>query len=330
MKKKKVVVIGGGTGTIPVLMGLKNDNNIKISVVVSMTDDGGSNRVVRDEFGMLPLSDLRKSIIALANKGNGMFRKLFTYRFDKGRGFSGHTLGNIIMMALSDITGSEIGAIDASCKLFDVTGDVIPVTLDDARLVAEYEDGTKVCGEGHIDEPDCERNMRIKKFYLKPRAEANPQAVKSIKSADFIVVGPGDLYTSTLANVVVDGIQNAFIKNKGKFIFITNLMTKNGQTRGMKTTDMIEEISKYTRRKPDYVLINNVSIPNDIIRKYKRLENEVPVKDNTKGVKDIIVIRKNLIGTYEVKREKGDMLLRSLIRHDEKKLGNVLKRIIKN
>jgi uncharacterized cofD-like protein len=206
MKKKKVVVIGGGTGTVPVLTGLKNSNNIEISVIVSMTDDGGSNRVIRDEFGLLPLSDLRKSIIALSNKGNGLFRQLFTYRFDKGKGFRGHTLGNIMMMALSDITGSEIGAIDASCKLFDVVGNVIPVTLDSVRLVAEYEDGKKVCGESRIDEPDCERNERIDEFYLKPKASANPVAIKAIKNADFIIVGPGDLYTSTLANIVVDGL----------------------------------------------------------------------------------------------------------------------------
>ncbi|MBW7953920.1 YvcK family protein, partial [Candidatus Dojkabacteria bacterium] len=138
---KKVAVIGGGTGTVAVLSGLKYNTDVTLSAIVNMTDDGGSNRVVRDEFGLLPLSDLRKSIVALADAGNGIFRELFTYRFDKGEGLSSHTLGNLMLMALSDITGSEIGAIEAASKIFNCRGKVIPVTLDDVRLVAKYDDG---------------------------------------------------------------------------------------------------------------------------------------------------------------------------------------------
>ncbi|MBN2015654.1 YvcK family protein [Candidatus Dojkabacteria bacterium] len=326
--KKKVVAIGGGTGTIPVLSGLKNHKDLDLSVIVSMMDEGGSNRVVRDEFGLLPLSDLRKSIIALSEKGNGLFRELFTYRFDKGKGFKGHTLGNIIMMALSDITGSELGAVKASCKLFDVSGEVIPVTLENVRLVAEFEDGDVICGEHLIDEPEVERNERIVNFYLKPKAKANPEARKAIKEADFIIAGPGDSYTSTLANIIVDGIPDAFKENEGEFIFISNLMTKNGQTRGMGVRDLVNEISKYTKRKPDTVLVNNAPIAKEIIQKYFKLEGEKPILDDTTDKEDYIVVRDDLISNSEVAKDKGDYLKRSLSRHDPQKLGRVLYEII--
>ena len=177
MTKKKVVVIGGGTGTVAVLHGLKKYNDLDLSVIVSMTDDGGSNAVVRDQFGYLPLSDLRKSIIALSGTKNGVLRDVFTYRFEKGDGLKSHTLGNLIMMGLADMTGSEIGAIDAASKLFNVHGKIIPVTTDDVRLVAEYEDGSKVEGEHLIDEPDKKHeDLRIKFFLHQTKSESNQRS----------------------------------------------------------------------------------------------------------------------------------------------------------
>jgi len=172
--KRKVVIIGGGTGTTAVLLGLKKYKDLCISVIVSMTDDGGSNAVVRDEFGLLPLSDLRKSIIALSKTENGVLRDVFTYRFEEGEGLRGHTLGNLIMMGLSRMYGTEQDAIDAASKLFAVRGKIIPVTYDDVRLVAEYRDGTKVKGEHLIDEPgEKNRKKQIKDFYTTPKARGD-------------------------------------------------------------------------------------------------------------------------------------------------------------
>ncbi|MBD3363408.1 uridine diphosphate-N-acetylglucosamine-binding protein YvcK [Candidatus Dojkabacteria bacterium] len=322
--KFKVCVIGGGTGTVSILNGLKKHDEIDLSVIVSMTDDGGSNRVVRDEFGLLPLSDLRKSIVALAQTGNGVFRELFTYRFDKGEGLSGHTLGNLMMMALSDITGSEVHAIRKMCKLFNVRGKVIPVTLDDSRLVARYEDGTIIKGEHWIDEPmEKYGDLKIEELMLDPSAKAHEPALEAISEADYIIAGPGDLYTSTITNIIVEGVAEAIKNSKAKYIFITNLMTKKGQTHWMKASDMVDEISKYSKRKPDYVLINNREIPEDILTKYKE-DDEFPIKDNLNEDETYKIFKEDLIGEKEIVRQSGDVLVRSLVRHDSEKLRKVL------
>jgi uncharacterized cofD-like protein len=176
----KITVIGGGTGTSTVLEGLKKYKDLDISIIVGMMDDGGSNAVVRDEFGLLPFSDLRKSIIALSQENEGgILRDLFTYRFSEGEGLKGHTLGNLLMIAMTDITGSEIGAIETFKYLFSVGGDILPVTLDKVKLVAEYSNGKKVIGEHLIDEP--EEDLYIKKFYLDGKAIAYTGAVDAIR-----------------------------------------------------------------------------------------------------------------------------------------------------
>ncbi len=326
MNKIKVAVIGGGTGTVAVLTGLKKYKDLEISVIVNMTDDGGSNRVVRDEFGLLPLSDLRKSIIALADAGNGIFRKLFTYRFEKGEGLSGHTLGNLMMMALSDLTGSEQGAIDAASKIFNVQGQVIPVTFSDVRLAAKYDDGREVTGEHLIDEPEENTDARIEKLYSTPQAEANRAAVDAITNADYIVAGPGDLYTSTLANIIVEGIPEAIRQAKGKLIFINNLMTKKGQTHWMKASDLVNEIKKYAGRMPDFVFMNTGIIPEDVLKMYSE-KGEFRIEDDLSEDQGYKIIRTDIVSNDEQDKDKGDTLVRSLIRHDADELGDELYKI---
>lgn len=326
MLKKKIAVIGGGTGTIAVLQDLKNFYDLDISVIVSMTDDGGSNAIIRDEFGLLPLSDLRKSIIALSEIDNGVLREMFVYRFSKGKGLMGHTLGNLMMAALTQITGSETGAISAAKKLFRVKGKVIPVTLNKTQLVAKYESGKKVKGEHLIDEPKKIGNPgRITKLSLSKKVAANPEAVQALKDADCIVAGPGDLYTTTLANLIVPGVAKAISENKGKFVFINNLMTKFGQTNGMKASDLVLEIKKYADRMPDIVLLNNGKLSGEVLKKYAK-EKEFPIEDDLKsGYK---VMRLNLVKNLEEIKDKGDKLKRSLVRHDSKKLARILHKII--
>ncbi|MFQ5493594.1 MAG: uridine diphosphate-N-acetylglucosamine-binding protein YvcK [Candidatus Dojkabacteria bacterium] len=322
-EKIRVAVIGGGTGTVPVLMGLKKHKDVELSVIVNMTDDGGSNKVVRDEFGLLPLSDLRKSIIALANAGNGIFRQLFTYRFDKGEGLSGHTLGNLMMMALSDITGSEEEAVRAASAIFSCRGEVIPVTYNDVRLVADFDDGKTIHGEHLIDEPEEPSDAKITRFYFDGKAHVNPKAKRAIEQADFIVAGPGDLYTSTLASIIVDGVPQAIQKSKGTFIFINNLMTKKGQTHWMKATDLVDEVSKYSGRTPDVVVMNTGKIPPATLRKYSR-QHEYLVKDDLPKDADYKIIRTDVVSNDELNADKGDTLVRSLIRHDSEELADVL------
>lgn len=329
MEKTKVVVIGGGTGSVSILNGLKQYSDLDISVIVNMTDDGGSNRVVRDEFGLLPLSDLRKSIIGLARGGNGILRELFAYRFDQGEGLAGHTLGNIIMTALTKITGSETRAVEEACKIFNVQGKVIPATLDDVRLVAEYSDGQIVEGEHLIDEPELSNDyVKIIKFYTNPNAKATEESIRAILDADYIVLGPGDLYTTTLATIVIDGIASSIQTSKANVMLVSNLMTRKGQTHWMTGKDFVEELSKYLGRNPDLILVNNKPISEDILQRYLQSGEKI-LFDNYQEL-DIPVLRDDLIGDREIVRASGDKLVRSLIRHDSKKLSMVIYNYIKS
>jgi uncharacterized cofD-like protein len=317
---KKIVVIGGGTGTSVVLSGLKKYNDLDISVIVNMTDDGGSNAVVRDEFGVLPLSDLRKSIIALADENyNDILRKLFVYRFHEGNGLSGHTLGNLLMLAAVDIYGSEEKAVKMFEDLFDTKGKIVPVTADDVRLVAEYKDGKKVVGEHLIDEI-CE-DRKIEKFGLDSPARISNEAKDEILNADYIVIGPGDIYTSILACIVVNGMAETIQRSKGNIVFVGNLMSKIGQTRGMSHQDIVSLEEEYIGRKIDHILINNGNISEELIQKYKD-DGEDLIEDDLSN--DRRVIRKDIIANTEYIKDKGDTLKRSLVRHDPDKLGSIL------
>lgn len=324
---KNVVVIGGGTGTTAVLTGLKKYHDVDISVIVSMTDDGGSNAVIRDQFGLLPLSDVRKSIIALANTDQEILRQLFTYRFDRGEGIKGHTLGNLIMLALSQIKGSELDAIDATSKLFFVQGRVIPVTLQHVSLVAEYDDGSVIESEHLIDEPADDIDRRIVNLHLNKEVDAYHEAVAAIERADIIIAGPGDLYTTTLANVIINGMSSAIQRNKGTFIFVSNLMTKRGQTHWMKAKDVVGEVSRYAGRKPDCVVVHSGKFPQEAIERYAE-KKEYPIEDNLNEKDGYMLVRDNLIFDGTVERDKGDTLVRSLIRHDAEKLAKVLYTVI--
>jgi len=322
----KITVIGGGTGSTTVLEGLKKKKDLDLNVIVGMMDDGGSNAVVRDEFGLLPLSDLRKSIIALSQENeNQMLRNLFTYRFSQGNGLKGHTLGNLLMIAMTEITGSEVEAIEMFKYFFSVTGNIIPVTLDKVRLVAEYDDGSKVVGEHLIDEPEDDK--KIVKFYFDNKAQAYQGAVDTIMSSDYIIIGPGDLYTTTLANIIVDGIPQALQKTKAKLIFISNLMSKKGQTRGLTLESMLSLVEGYIGRKFDYVLVNNGRIPEKAYQRYIEQGEHIFKDDLKENGRE--VIRTDLVANSVIKKDKGDTLDRSLVRHDPDKVANELYKIFR-
>jgi len=322
----KITVIGGGTGSTTVLEGLKKKKDLDLNVIVGMMDDGGSNAVVRDEFGLLPLSDLRKSIIALSEENeNQMLRNLFTYRFSQGDGLKGHTLGNLLMIAMTEITGSEVEAIEMFKYFFSVTGNIIPVTLDNVRLVAEYDDGSKVVGEHLIDEPEDDK--KIVKFYFDKDAQAYQGAIDTIMTSDYIIIGPGDLYTTTLANIIVDGIPQALQETKAKLIFISNLMSKKGQTRGLTLESMLSLVEGYIGRKFDYVLVNNGKIPQKAYQRYIQQGEYIFRDDLKKNGREII--RVDLVANSVIKKDKGDALDRSLVRHDPDKVANELYKIFR-
>src|SRR3989344_8497527 len=201
---KRVVVIGGGTGVFTVLSGLRT-YSLNLSAIVSMADDGGSSGVLREEFGILPPGDVRRALIALSDAEKTL-ADLFTYRFEEGAGLEGHTFGNLLLTALQRTTGSFERAIEEAGKILRIARDVIPVTLDDVRLKAWLKGGGVVYGEHAIDVPAGRKIARIVRIGLTPKARPNPRAIRAISSADLIVIGPGDLYTSLLPNLLVRGI----------------------------------------------------------------------------------------------------------------------------
>lgn len=328
----KIVCIGGGTGTYTILSGLKHYKH-DLSVIVTMTDSGGSNRVIRDEFGLLPTSDLRQCMVALASEeSDEILRKLFTYRYIHGTGIEGMTFGNLFMAALTDIFGSQKEAIKKTCEMLGVRGNILPVTYDNSHLVARYENGVQVLGEHSIDEPTEEMGkLRIVELEVFPKAKADSDALKAISEADLIVLGPGDLYTSILCNVVVDDIKVAIAASKAKKVYVMNLMTKFGQTHGYKASGHVKEVEKYLGEGVlDYVLIDDGELfPRKILMRYKE-EHAEPVKDDLKETfGEIKVVRKDIISSEVFEKNKADKLIRSLIRHDSDKLAKAVVGLLK-
>lgn len=327
-EKKNVVVIGGGTGTHTVLKGLKRyQKQLHISAIVTMADSGGSTGRLRDEFGQLPVGDARMALVALASDADShdnLLRDLFLYRFAKGDGLSGHNFGNLLLVALTEILGSEEAAIRAAGKVLRVQGSVIPVTNEPVDLEATYADGTVVTGEHSIDEPTIPQQTehRITKLNVVPDATINEQAEQAILDADMIVLGPGDLYTSVLANCVVEGVSSAIRHSSAKVVYVSNLMTKLGQTTGFGTKEHVQEIKKYTGVTPEYLLVNTALFPAELLARYSE-EGEYPVEYNG-SVEGCIAIEANLLATEAVQTAKGDVLKRSLIRHDSRLLARQL------
>lgn len=328
----KVVVIGGGTGTHTVLSGLKK-YPFELTSIVTVADSGGSTGRLRDEFGALPVGDFRMALTALApsDEEAEILRKLFLYRFDKGEvGLKGHNFGNLFLVALGDILNSTTKAIEYTSRILRVTGRVMPVTSKPVNLVAEYDDGTILFGEADIDDPPKDHNgkQRIKKLWVEPSSIINVDASHEILEADYIVLGPGDLYTSLLANVVVDGTAAAIKKSNAEFIYVMNIMTKYGQTYGFTAKDHVEELAKYVGRYPDTVLLNSSEYPNKILKRYET-EFAYPVKGKLKGFKESDVVKANLLAEEVVKKSSGDVVKRSLLRHDPDKLAWEIVKIIK-
>lgn len=323
IKNKKIVVIGGGTGTSVVLSGLK-EYPCKLTAIVSVTDSGGSSGRLRTEFGFLPVGDMRQCLAALAdNKGNEFIRKLLLYRFSKGKGLEGHNLGNLLLIALTDITGLETKAVSILAHIFRLKGEILPITLKDIQLKAIYENKMIIFGENEIDEPKHKGGKKIVKLTTKPQAEIYFRAKKAILNADLIILGPGDLYTSILPNLIIKGTKEALSKSKAKIVYIVNLMTRYSQTHKMTALDHVKEIKKYMGFYPDYILINKSKIPKKILHLYLQ-EKGFPVKDDLKENREYKVIREDFLAPVIYFKPKGDSLQRSYLRHSPQKLAECL------
>lgn len=333
MKKKNnipnIVIIGGGTGSFVLASGLSKAP-VHISMLMTMVDDGGSNRVIRDEFGLLPTSGIRQAILALS-KNKTVLRKLFTYRYHQGgKNLDGMTFGNLFMAAMADIMGSQKKGIEETCKLLQVQGDIFPISYDNVNLIALYEDGSKVTGEHNIDIAR-KPGLRISELKTEPVAKINPEAEKAILEADFIIFGPGDFYTNTVVNLIVDGVVLALKKSKGKVIFIGNLMDTLSETPNYALSDFIADLGKYMPIELiKYVLVNNnFNYPKDVLKAYAA-ENTQPVKDDldNSDAYGFKIIREDLLSESIPEKQKGDKISRSIIRHDPDKLRGAVLKII--
>lgn len=321
----KIVTIGGGTGSYVALLGLKK-YPVDLTAIVTMMDSGGSSGKLRDELGVMPPGDIRQCLVALA-KSSRLLREMFDYRFEDG-GLTGHSFGNIFLSALEKTTGSMKKAIDEVGKILRIQGRVVPVTFRNSDLCVELADGKKIIGETHIDVVEKrEKRAKIIRAFLKPQVQANPDAVEAIIEADYILIGPGDLYTSIIPNLLIDGVKSAIKKSQAKKIYVLNLMTKYGQTTKYTASDHVADLEKYIGAGTlDIVLLNTKSPSRQALAWYKDFE-EYQVMDDLKK-SNYEVLRANLIRDVIMGKSKADTLKRSIIRHDPQKLAKTIMQII--
>jgi uncharacterized cofD-like protein len=324
VKIKNIVAIGGGTGTFTVLSSLKKYDNLNLSAIVSMADSGGSTGRLRDELGVLPPGDVRQCLTALS-RSDKLMRDLFCYRYQKGS-LSGHSFGNIFLATLEKITGSFKKAVLESSKILNIKGEVIPVVEKKVNFGVKLESGKTVLGEYKISNvKGFDGRQRIKTAFLKPKAKATFEAQKAIEKADVIIICPGALYSSVIPNLLALGICSAIRKSSAKKIYVCNLMTKFGQTNRFAVSDHVKTLEKYLGKNVLDCVIYNTQKPSDKILRYYEKSKEYFVKPDHQNFKPTTCyIGKNLLSRKIVQKVRGDKLKRSLIRHDQARLGVLL------
>ena len=320
--KRKVVTLGGGTGTFVVLSALKEIPDVALTAIVTSSDDGGSTGNLRDAYGFLPAGDARQALVALAKDGN-VLRKLFAYRFEKGS-VAGHNLGNLFLTALTDILGSDEAALREATRILRVKGSVLSATSAPATLRAYLEDGTVIVGEHAIDLREPERSRIREIEFTDPHALSEP-AGEALREADVIVLGPGDLYTSIAAVLSADGAKEAIRTSTATLAYVTNLFTKAGQTDGFSASDHVREIARYAGREPDRILMHEGAFPEAALSRYAS-ESEFPIADDLTD--DERVMRLSLASVDEVPPLPNDPVPRSLIRHDPSLLREAFRAIL--
>lgn len=261
----KVVAIGGGTGLSTLLRGLK-EHTANITAIVAVSDDGGSSGRLRDELGVPPPGDIRNTLLALA-EAEPLMQQLFEYRFEGKGALAGHSFGNLLIAALTDITGDFDAAVRESSRVLAICGQVVPGTLDDVSLRCEFTDGTRISGESRI----AEVGKPIRRVSLEPaRVRPNPEALRAIEEADLIVLGPGSLYTSVLPNLLIPELAEAIRRASVPKVYVCNVMTQPGETGGYTATDHVRALIDHVGQGLfDYVLMNSASIPRSRAAQYE-------------------------------------------------------------
>jgi uncharacterized cofD-like protein len=313
--RPKVVVIGGGSGVSTILQELKK--NADVTAVVSMMDSGGSSGRLRDEHGILPPGDILKCISELL-PDNGFSKKwkdLLNYRFHKGNGVKGHSLGNLLLAAAYDWEGGPSFGIESISQLLSLQGRVLPVTLNDVDLIAKLNDGTDLVGETQIDlRKNFER--KIEYIYLSRRAQVYQPVVEAILEADHIIIGPGSLFTSILPNFLVEGLSEALSYSNAPKTYIVNLVTDPSETNGYRASDFIRKIEEYycDSNLLDYAIVNTEPI-SEMLSNLYATEHKFPVESDLENCQNLLkkkVISGNFISG------------KTVLRHNSKRIAEVL------
>jgi len=323
---KKIVTIGGGTGSFVLLSGLKN-YPVHLSAIVSMADDGGSTGVLRDELGVLPPGDIRQCLVALSDSSEKM-RELMNYRFERGT-LKGHNFGNLLLSALEKINKGFLKGLEEASQILNVKGEVIPVTDSGVNLYMELKNGKVLKGEPrnstklslrgeHQINVNFEIEKRgIKKFYLNPKVKANKKVIQRIREADMVIIGPGNLYCSILPNFLVAGISEAVHESKATVVFNCNLVNKKGHT------------EKFTLDDREFLIpfIREASPVTSIGMRYGASPvTSIRMRYGARAKRNYKIILTPLLNTEAPKFSKADALAehRAFIRHDPDKLAKVL------
>jgi len=306
----KIVVIGGGTGLSVLLTGLKEFSS-NISAIVTVADDGGSSGRIREEFDILPPGDIRNCLVALAD-APALMRDLFQFRFDRGSQLSGHSFGNLFITVMTRLTGDFEKAIKETSKVLALRGQVIPSTLNKVVLVAEHKDGSTTVGEAKIPK----KHLSIKKVYLSPaQSLATPDAIKAIKEAQIIVLGPGSLYTSIIPNFLIDEITQAVASSTAIKVYVCNAMTQPGETDGYTASDHVNTLVKHSHPKIiDYCILNTGEEPQSILARYAQEGSHLVVNDRKK-IEEM---------GYRVIEDDFGIIEDNVIRHDAAKLTRII------
>lgn len=250
----KVVAIGGGTGLSTLLRGLKRHDELSITAIVSIADDGGSSGRLREEFAMPPPGDIRNCIVALAD-AEPLIGRLFQYRFEQtGSTLHGHSFGNLFLAAMTEMTGSFQEAVTEVSRVLAVRGQVLPTTLEQVTLCADLSDGSYVCGESNITKAPA----AVRRLHLQQHPEPNPAAIRAILEADLVILGPGSLYTSVLPNLLVEGIAQAVRFSAATTVYVCNVATQVGETDHFGAADHVRALYEHVGHDLlDYILVND-------------------------------------------------------------------------
>jgi uncharacterized cofD-like protein len=313
--RPRIVVMGGGTGLSVMLRGLK-EKPLDITAIVTVADDGGSSGILRSELQMPPPGDVRNVLTALADV-EPLLSQMLSYRFASGSGLAGHSLGNLILAGMTDITGDFVSAVRELSRVFAVRGQVLPAAGVAVTLHAEMEDGSIVSGESKIPEA----GGKIKRVFLDPaQVEPLPEAVAAIQQADAILIGPGSLYTSILPNLLVPKLAEAVCASKAIKIFICNVMTQPGETDNYTVSDHINAIFDHVGVQLfDYVIVNNGEIPTTVQDKYAE-----------KGARPVQLDLDEVTGQgYKVIADTL-VLFRTYLRHDAEKLSQHIYQLVQD